>query len=82
MLDDHGLPADHVGRSVQQQRRRHAAGESAIDGLILVVEGVLHHHLRRYGTGGLVYIVIQCQVRVGIDYSGREIFSARINDGG
>ena len=82
MLDDDGLPADHVGGAVQQQRSRHAAGQRAVDGLVLVVEGVLHHHLRRDRAGRFVDVVVEREVRVGVDDAGREILSARVDHRG
>jgi hypothetical protein len=59
VLDDHGLAADHVGGPVQQQLRRDPAGQRAIEVLGLVVERVLHHHLRHHRAGGLVDIAVQ-----------------------
>src|SRR5579883_2747027 len=73
---------DHVGRAVQQQRGGHAPGQRAVDGLVLVVEGVLHHHLRRDRTGGFVDVVIQRKMGVRIDEAGREILAAGIDHRG
>src|SRR6202030_1875896 len=81
VLDHHRLPADHVGGAVQKQRRRHAAGERAVCGLVLKIEGVLHHHLRRNRAGGFVYVVIESDVGVGVDDAGGEVFSFGVDDG-
>ena len=67
VLDDDGLAANHVGRAVQQQRCGDAAGQRAIDRLVVVVEGVFHHHLRRDRAGGFVDVAVERHVRVRID---------------
>jgi len=71
VLDDDRLPADHVGRSMQQERRGHAAGKRAVDGFVLIIERVFHHHVRRDRAGGFVDIVIERDVGVTIDDAGR-----------
>ncbi len=65
---------------MQQQRGGHASGQRAIDGLVLVIEGVNHHHLRGDRAGGFVHIVIERDVRVRVDDAGSEIFPSRIDD--
>ena len=80
-LDHHRLPADHVRRSVQQQRAGHASGERAIDRLIRVVERIDHAHVRNHRRGRFVDIVAQRHVRMRIDNSGSEVFPAGIDDG-
>src|ERR1700723_1274098 len=67
---------------MEQKRRVHAPGERAVDGLVLVVESVFHHHLRRDGAGGLVHVVIERDVGVTVDDAGGEIFSLGIDYGG
>ena len=81
VLDDDGLSANHVGGAVQQQRSGHAAGQRAIDGLVLIVEGIQHHHLRRDRAGGFVDVVVERDMRVRIDDAGRQIFSAGVDHG-
>ena len=82
VFDDDGLAADHVGGAVEEQTGGDAAGERAIDGLVLIVEGVFHDHLRRDGAGGLIDVVVECDVRVAIDDAGRKIFAFGVDDGG
>ena len=82
VLDHNRLAADHVGRPVQQQRGGDAAGQAAIDGLVLIIEGVHHHHLRRDRAGGLVHVVVERNVRVRVDDARREIFASGIDHGG
>ena len=64
VLDDDCLPANHVGRAMQQKRGGYAAGKPAIDRLVLIVEGVHHHHLRRHRTGDFIHVIIERNVRV------------------
>ena len=79
VLDHNGLAADHVGGAVQQHGRGDAAGQGAVDGFVLVVEGVDHHHLRSDGAGGLVHVVVERDVRVRVDDPRSEIFSAGVD---
>ncbi len=78
-LDHHGLPANHVRRSVQQQRAGHASGQRAIDRLIGVVECVNHAHVRNNRRGGFVHVIAQRHVRVRIDNAWRKVFPAGID---
>ena len=80
MLDDNRLATDHVGRTMQQERSRDSTSQPAVDRLVLVIERINHHHLRRDRTGGLVHVIVKCDVRMGVDNSWREIFTAGIND--
>ena len=64
---------------MQQQRRGHAARQRPIDRLVLIIERVDHHHLRRDRAGGLVHVIIQRDVRVRIDDARRQIFAAGID---
>ncbi len=64
------------------KRRGDATGQAAIDRLVLIVEGVDHHHLRRDRAGGLVHVVVERDVRVGVDDARRQIFAACIDHGG
>ena len=79
VLDDHGLAADHVGGAVEEQTRGNAAGERAIDGLVLIIEGVFHDHLRRDGAGGFVDVVVEGDVGVRVDDARRDVFALRVN---
>jgi len=56
---------------MQQERRGHAAGKRAVDGFVLIIERVFHHHVRRDRAGGFVDIVIERDVGVTIDDAGR-----------
>ena len=79
MLDHDGLPADHVGRPVQQQRRRHSARQPAIDRLVLIIERIHHHHVRRDRAGRLVHVIIKRNVRMRIDDPRRHEFPTRVD---
>src|ERR1700733_5979835 len=82
VLDDDGLAADHVGGTVKQERGGDAAGEGAIDGLVLVIEGIFHHHVRRDWAGRFVDVLVERDVRVAVDDAGCKVFSSGIDDGG
>src|SRR5262249_29849357 len=56
------------------------AGEPVVDGLIVIVESVDHHHVRSDGAGGFVHVAIEGDVGVGVDDAGSEIFAAGVND--
>ncbi len=81
MLDDDCLSANHVGRPVQQQRSSHASGQRAIDRLILIIESIFHHHVRRNRTGRLVHIIVKRDVRMRIHDPRRDVLAAGINHG-
>ncbi len=82
MLDDNRLASNHVGRTVEQQRTRHASRQRAVDLLILIIESVLHHHLRSHRAGRFVDVVIERDMRVGIDDARRQVFSLRVDHAG
>src|SRR5207253_9760608 len=75
VLDDDRLATDHVGRTMQQKRSCDSTSQPAVDRLILVVERIDHHHLRRDRTGGLVHVIVKRDMRMGVDNSWREIFT-------
>ena len=80
VLDDDRLATDHVGRTMQQERSRDSTSQPTVDRLVLVIERIDHHHLRRDRTGGLVHVIVKRDMRMGVDNSWREIFTAGIND--
>ncbi len=65
---------------MQQERRGYAAGQGAVDCLILIIEGVFHHHVGRDRAGGLVDVVIERDVRVTIDDAWGQVFASGIDD--
>src|SRR4029077_13130440 len=67
---------------MQQQRCGDAAGQRAIDRFVAVVKRVAHHHLRGDRAGGLVYVIIERDVRVRIDDAGHHELAGSVDHHG
>jgi len=81
VFDHDGLTANHVGGAVEKEGGRNATGKAVVDGLIVIVEGVDHHHVRGDGAGGFVNVTAESDVGMGVDNAGSEVLAASIDHG-
>src|SRR5262249_23948634 len=82
VFDHDCLAADHVGGAVQEQGCSNATCQGVINHFVVVIEGILHHHVRGDGVGGLVDVFVERNVRVGIDDAGHHPFARGVYHGG
>jgi hypothetical protein len=64
---------------VEKEGSRDATGKAVVDGLIVIVEGVDHHHVRGNWAGGFVNVTVEGDVGMRVDNAWSEVLAARID---
>ena len=77
-LDDLVLPADRVGRAVEDVGGGGAAGELAVDGDVVGVDEVADADFRGNGLGAFVDAAVGGDVGVGVDEAGGDVQTCQV----